>query len=237
MAGSAAVVLLVEDDRSVRETVADVLAEHGFVVIEADSGASARSLLDERTPDVIVLDLGLPDVAGLDLLAAWSSAGAAPVIVLSGRSGEYDRVVCLDLGADDYVVKPFSTRELVSRINAVLRRSTRVAPTGLLHFGALSIDTDAREVLVGSEVRSMTAKEFDLLAFLARSPRQVFTRAQLLHNVWGSSPNWQDENTVAEHVHRVRRKLDATDRDRWIQTVRGVGYRFVAATGDDHPAR
>jgi len=221
------VVLLVEDDATVRATVADVLEEHGFVVIEADSGSSARVLADERRPDVIVLDLGLPDVAGLDLLGAWSASGAAPVIVLSGRSGEYDRVVCLDLGADDYVVKPFSNRELVSRINAVIRRSQRTQPKPQLAFGDLAVDIDSREVSIGGEAVAFTAKEFDLLVFLARSPRQVFTRSQLLHHVWGSSPRWQDENTVAEHVHRIRRKLDADSRERWIQTVRGVGYRFA----------
>jgi DNA-binding response OmpR family regulator len=219
-------VLLVEDDRLVRATVSEVLAEFGFVVLEADSGARARALVEDHRPDVIVLDLGLPDTAGLDLLAEWSRASVAPVIVLSGRTGEFDRVVCLDLGADDYVGKPFSARELVSRINAVMRRSRRRTPTERLVFGALEVDLGSREVVIAGQEVVLTAKEFDLLAFLARSPRQVFSRAQLLQSVWGSSPRWQDDKTVAEHVHRVRRKLAAGEPESWIQTVRGVGYRF-----------
>jgi two-component system, OmpR family, phosphate regulon response regulator PhoB len=224
-----AMILLVEDDAAVRATLVDILGEHGFEVIEAASGGAARTLAAARRPDVILLDLGLPDMTGLDLLGTWSAEGVAPVIVLSGRTGEFDRVVCLDLGADDYVGKPFSSRELVSRINAVIRRTRRQQPSSQLVFGSLTIDTDSREVALAERSVSLTAKEFDLLTFLARSPRQVFTRAQLLHHVWGSSPRWQDEKTVAEHVHRVRRKLDDQDRERWIQTVRGVGYRFAPA--------
>jgi len=230
MPGGAGVVLLVEDDLLVRTTVSEMLAEFGFTVLEAESGARARSLIEDHRPDAIVLDLGLPDAAGLDLLAEWAKAGVAPVIVLSGRAGEFDRVVCLDLGADDYVVKPFSARELVSRINAVMRRSRRRAPAERLSFGPLTIDLASHEVQLDGGDVALTAKEFDLLAFLARSPRQVFNRAQLLQNVWGSSPRWQDDKTVAEHVHRVRRKLAAGGLDGSIQTVRGVGYRFVPPT-------
>ena len=158
--------------------------------------------------------------------------GDLPAVFLSGRGLEGDRIAGLRLGADDYVVKPFSAGELSARIESVLRRSrARLAPVSSapsgVSFGELSIDPLSREVTCAGVPVELTAKEFDLLAFLAASPRQVFSRQQLLQQVWSSSREWQDEATVTEHVRRVRRKIEADpDRPRWIRTVRGVGYRF-----------
>jgi two-component system alkaline phosphatase synthesis response regulator PhoP len=150
-----------------------------------------------------------------------------PVIVLTGRGGETDRIVGLDLGADDYLVKPFSPGELAARVRSVLRRATPEAPPDRFEFGTLAIDVTTREVLLAGDPEELTAKEFDLLVFLARAPRQVFTRAQLLKRVWGAVGEWQDSATVTQHVHRLRHKLEADpSRPVWLRTVRGVGYRF-----------
>ena len=153
---------------------------------------------------------------------------SVPVIILSAKINESDRVLGLRLGADDYVVKPFSGPELAARVASVLRRYAHV-PTSpsVLAFDDLTVDTTAREVRLFGRLVETTMKEFDLLAFLASSPRQVFSREQLLDHVWGSSSAWQDDGTVTEHIRRIRQKLRATAaRDRWINTVRGVGYRF-----------
>lgn len=227
MTETSGVVLVVDDDPEVRALLQLALAEGGFVVAEASTGEEAWRLVATEKPDVIVLDLGLPDIGGLDVLVDLTATSATPVIVLSGRGGETDRVVGLDLGADDYIVKPFSPRELVARVGAAIRRSNRQLPATVWTYGQLRIDEGTREVTVAGEVAELTAKEFDLLTYLARSPRQVFSRAQLLRAVWDSTADWQNDSTVVEHIYRVRRKLDSCDRERWIKTVRGVGYRFV----------
>jgi len=226
MRANSATILVADDDPDLREAVSLLLRENGFMVAEATTGAQARRLFHEVQPDVVLLDLGLPDVAGLDLLVELSSASTIPVIVLSGRSGDNDRAVGLDLGADDYIVKPFAPRELVARVRAALRRVEKSIPTSL-SFGSVTLTLATREVTVDGRLVRLTAKEFDVLYFLARSPRQVFTRRQILQQVWGSSPEWQDDGTVAEHVYRIRRKLDPTSRAHWIETVKSVGYRFT----------
>ena len=220
------VVLVVDDDPDIRAAVRDVLADNGFLVTEASTGRQARNLLAEHDPDVILLDLNLPDASGLDLLVEFTKASPTPVIVLSGRTGETDRVVGLDLGADDYISKPFAARELVARVNAAIRRIRRLDDRSVQVFDGLVIDEGTHDVTVDGHGVELTAKEFDVLAFLARTPRHVYSRAQLLEHVWGSPAPWQDDNTVAEHIHRIRRKLDPHDRRHWIETVRGVGYRF-----------
>ncbi len=153
------------------------------------------------------------------------------MIVLTGRGAEADRVVGLEMGADDYVVKPFSPRELAARVRTVLRRtsaSSDVDPAQVLTFDRIEIDVQCRDVWVDSVPVELTAREFDLLSFLAASPRQVFTREQLLQRVWSSDVEWQDPRTVAEHVHRLRRKIEPDpSQPRWIQTLRGAGYRFT----------
>ena len=225
MTSTIGIVLVVDDDPDIRDALRDVLGDNGFTVLEAANGQEARQQLAQHEPDVILLDLGLPDVSGLDVLIELTKASSIPVIVLSGRSGEADRVIGLELGADDYITKPFAARELVARTKVALRRR-RGAEAPHLVFGDLVIDEDAHEVTVSGRPIALTPREFELLDFLAHSPRHVFNRAQLLQHVWGSSSHWQDDNTVAEHIYRMRRKLDPSDRTRWIKTVRGVGYRF-----------
>ncbi|MGI9607953.1 MAG: response regulator transcription factor [Acidimicrobiales bacterium] len=220
-------VLVVDDDPDARWLAVDALAEHGFDVNEAETGQRAQEQVGARSPDLVVLDLGLPDMAGLDVLKWLRAAGDVPVIVVTGRGDRSDRVVGLELGADDYVVKPFDPRELVARVNAVLRRG-RVAESDVLDFGDLTIDLLTRDVVCRGVVVELTTKEFELLACLARSPRQVFSRAELLDKVWGSSPDWQDPGTVNEHIHRLRRKIEVdASNPRWIGTLRGAGYRFT----------
>lgn len=221
-------VLVVDDEDDVRGLVVDLLRDEGFGTYEATDARSGLAALDEFGPDVVLLDVTMPGVHGLDVLAEIRRRSDLPVILLTGRGGETDRVVGLRMGADDYVVKPFSSAELVARIHAVMRRSRRnVGGNGALDFGRLRIDPDTREVFVSGAAVPMTAKEFDLLTFLARSPRRVFTREQVLSHVWDSSTRWQDPATVTEHVRRVRRKIELDpDQPRWLTTVRGVGYRF-----------
>jgi two-component system phosphate regulon response regulator PhoB len=227
MAGAS--VLLVDDDDDFRHALAEFLAENGYDVVEASSGTEARRRLRAGVVDLVLLDLGLPDIGGLDVLLEIVRSSEIPVIVISGRCGEVDRVIGLEMGADDYVVKPFSSKELLARIHVALRRGPRRPTADPMVFDGLRIEESTHDVTVDGHEVVLTAREFELLAFLAHSPRQVFTRGQLLRRVWRSSDEWQDDNTVAEHVYRLRRKLDPLHRERWIHTVRGVGYRFAPA--------
>jgi DNA-binding response OmpR family regulator len=222
-------VLVVDDEPTVREVVAGYLRRDGHEVAEAADGNVALELLDADPPDLVVLDMMLPGVNGLDILRRIRSNGDVPVIMLTARAEESDRVAGLELGADDYVVKPFSPRELAARVNGVLRRTNARAGAarGPIVHGELTIDPLSRQVVLAGTAIEMTPKEFDVLAFLASSPRQVFSRAQLLESVWQSSPDWQDPATVTVHVRRIRNKLeDDPEHPRWISTVWGVGYRF-----------
>ena len=228
-------VLVVYDDQRVRTVVSWQLEADGFAVTEAADGAAALAQIEHDRPDLVVLDLSLPGVGGLDVLRrvrqADGTATPLPVIVLSGRSGDTDRIIGLDLGADDYLVKPFSPGELAARVRSVLRRARPGAAPARPADG-LWVDETSRDVTFDGCPVELTAKEFDLLAFLARHPRQVFTRAQLLQHVWGSDKGWQGEATVTEHVHRLRHKLGAhsagshRDGRPIVATVRGVGYRL-----------
>jgi DNA-binding response OmpR family regulator len=220
-------VLVVDDDESVRVLLTRYLEMEGFQVEPVPDGAAALAAVAASRPDLILLDLMLPAQDGLDILTRLRRDSDVPVILLTARGSEADRILGLKLGADDYVVKPFSPGELTARINSVLRRA-RGGPSGSsLQFDGLALDLGTREVTAGDLVVSTTAREFDLLAFLAASPRQVFSRQQLLANVWGSSEEWQDPDTVTEHVRRIRRRIEPDpDHPRWIKTVRGVGYRF-----------
>lgn len=223
-------VLVVDDEPMVREVVARYLELDGVQVHEAADGQQASDWLDHNVADLIVLDVMLPGIDGLALLRRVRANSDVPVILLTARAEEIDRIVGLELGADDYLVKPFSPRELAVRVRTVLRRSTAkpvAGSTSRLEFGALVIDTSAREVLVDESLVLLTPKEFDLLVQLAQSPRQVFSRAQLLDHVWSSSPDYQDPATVTVHIGRLRQKIEANaELPRWIITVRGVGYRF-----------
>jgi DNA-binding response OmpR family regulator len=234
-------ILAVEDEPLVRGLIVSVLELEGFEVVEAADALTAVRAMAETPPDLVLLDIGLPGTNGMDLLAHLRRDGDVPVIILTGAGSEEQRIAGLKEGADDYVVKPFSSGELVARIESILRRTQRhdaqeatpiqaqaVPPVDdVKRFDRLTIDRRCREVHVDGEVVELTAREFDLLDYVAGSPRQVFSREQLLRQVWGSSSEWQDPATVTEHVRRVRRKIEADpDQPRWVMTVRGVGYRF-----------
>ena len=224
-----ATVLVVDDEPMVREVVARYLELDGLRVEQAADGTAAAEWLADHRPDLVVLDIMLPGVDGLSILRQLRAAGDVPVILLTARADEIDRVLGLELGADDYVVKPFSPRELAARVRSVLRRVNAPTSDGraLVEFGRLRIDPTTRDVTVDGEDVELTPKEFDLLYTLARSPRQVFSRRQLLTQVWDSAPEYQDSATVTVHVGRLRQKLeDNPDNPRWITTVWGVGYRF-----------
>jgi DNA-binding response OmpR family regulator len=222
-------VLVVDDEPIVREVVCSYLAREGYRTLEAGDGDEARELLEHDRPALVVLDLMLPGTDGLELCRWIRTQSDLPVIMLTARGEEADRIVGLELGADDYVTKPFSPRELVARVRTVLRRTgpEPAAAAGRLSFGDLTIDERSREVRKAGRELKLTAKEFDLLWFLARHPRQVFSRDQLMDRVWGYSAAL-DTGTVTVHVRRLREKIeDDPAHPRFLQTVWGVGYRLV----------
>jgi DNA-binding response OmpR family regulator len=223
-----ATVLVVDDEPIVRDVVVRYLERAGFDTVEADDGDRARELLSESTPDLVLLDIMLPGTDGLELARWIRGRSAVPVILLTARGAEEDRIVGLDLGADDYVTKPFSPRELVSRVRAVLRRADAPsAPSERITFGDLVLDAEKREVHRGGEELRLTAKEFDLLWFLATHPRKVFSRDELMRRIWGYEAAF-DTGTVTVHIRRLREKIeDNPSEPRFLQTVWGVGYRFV----------
>jgi DNA-binding response OmpR family regulator len=220
-------VLVVDDEPVVREVVVAYLEREGFRAVEAADGPAALEIIAASPPDLVILDVMLPKVGGFSVLSRLRRTADIPVILLTARTEESDRVLGLGLGADDYVVKPFSPRELVARVQSVLRRARPIEPAPRIEYDRLVVDGATREVLVDGSPVSLTPKEFDLLAFLAGSPRQVFSRGQLLTQVWDSSPDFQDPSTVTVHVRRLRQKIETDPDDpRWITTVWGVGYRF-----------
>ncbi len=222
-------VMVVDDEPTIREVMTTYLERDGFRVDTASTGTQAVEMLRRGLPDLLILDLMLPGVGGLNILKELRTNSNVPVIVLTARTEEADRIIGLELGADDYVSKPFSPRELVARVRSVLRRATIEPEPGLdvLEFGGLTIDTTSREVTVDGVLATLTAREFDLLLFLASSPRQVFSRSQLLDHVWHSSAEWQDTSTVTVHVRRIRHKIEKDpEQPERLVTVRGVGYRF-----------
>lgn len=235
-------ILVVDDEPMVREVVARYIELDGHRVHEAADGDQALRWLDGHRPDLVVLDVMLPGTDGLTVLRRVRETSDVPVILLTARTEEVDRILGLELGADDYVVKPFSAREVAARVRTVLRRTANGstaaagaadvgggAGAGVFEHGALRVDLLARTVSVDGSDVTLTAKEFDLLALLASSPRRVYSRRQILEQVWDSSPDFQDPATVTVHVGRLRQKLEADpDRPRWITTVWGVGYRFDA---------
>jgi DNA-binding response OmpR family regulator len=220
-------VLVVDDEPIVREVVVSYLQREGYRTLEAADGDRARELVESESPNLVVLDVMLPGTDGLELCRWIRARSELPVIMLTARGEEADRIVGLELGADDYVTKPFSPRELSARVRTVLRRSAPDAPeTERLVFDSLSIDADSREVMKNGAVLGLTAKEFDLLWFLARHPRHVFSRDQLMDRVWGYEAAL-DTGTVTVHVRRLREKIeDDPSRPRFLETVWGVGYRF-----------
>jgi two-component system response regulator ResD len=222
-------ILVVDDEPSISEVVSIYLTRAGYRVLVAEDGPTALKVLEQEPPDLVVLDLMLPGVDGLEITRHLRAEGDIPIIMLTARREETDRILGLEMGADDYIVKPFSPRELVSRVRAVLRR-TRGPDSGggeqPLVFAELRIDPVTRIVKVAGEEKTLTSKEFDLLWTLARHPRQVFNRNQLLDLVWGLT-EYIDPSTVTVHVRRLREKIEVDPSNpRHVRTVWGVGYKF-----------
>ena len=219
-------ILVVEDDADVRTLLTRYLEIEGYEIHQAVDARSAYQALSDWLPDLMLLDVMLSPDDGLDVLTHVRKTSDVAVILLTGKGAEADRVMGLKLGADDYVVKPFSPAEVEARIASVLRRVKGVTEPSL-SFDGLSIDLGTREVTVRGKLVALTAKEFDLLTFLASSPRQVYSREQLLDHVWHSSSEWQGAGTVTEHIRRLRKRIeDDPEHPRWIATVWSVGYRF-----------
>ena len=223
-------ILVIEDESSIAEVVSLYLKRAGFGVQVAVDGKQAMTLFERATPDFVILDLMLPEVDGLSLTRWLRDRSNVPIIMLTARREEIDRIAGLEMGADDYVVKPFSPQELVSRVRAVMRRLGREQDAGeaerALSFGNLSIDPKSRVVMVNESPIELTAREFDMLHLLARHPRQVFTREQLLERVWGGA-QYIDPGTVTVHVRRLREKIEAdASKPARLLTVWGVGYKF-----------
>jgi two-component system response regulator ResD len=221
-------VLVVDDEPIVRDVVVRYLQRDGFETLVAGDGDTARTHIEQSPPELVVLDVMLPGTDGLALCRWIRARGDLPVIMLTARGEEADRIVGLELGADDYVTKPFSPRELAVRVQTVLRRAKPPAITAeRLAFDGLSIDPGSREVELDGAALRLTAKEFDLLFFLASNPRRVFSRDQLMGRVWGYEAA-VDTGTVTVHVRRLRSKIERDpSAPRHLETVWGVGYRFV----------
>ena len=224
-------VLLIDDDDAIRSFVRGRLEQAGFSVLDTASGLDGIKTFADHDVDIVLVDVGLPDIDGFSVVRLLREKSNVPIMMMTAATEEIDRVMGLEIGADDYVTKPFLPRELVARVHALLRRSARVeAPAvgrSIFVAGGLSIDTTAREAYVGDDPVLLKAREFDLLAFFAQSPRQVFSREQLLRHVWGVEPGWVNAATVTEHVRRVRLELSRHPTcGVSIVTVRRSGYRF-----------
>ena len=220
--------LVVDDEPTIREVVVRYLRREGYETLEAADGNRARELLESHEPSLVVLDVMLPGTDGLALCRWIRARSALPVIILTARGDEADRIVGLELGADDYVTKPFSPRELAARVRTVLRRSEPQTPREeRLSLGELELDAATREVSKRGEALKLTVKEFDLLWFLASHPRRVFSRDQLMSRVWGYEAAF-DTGTVTVHIRRLREKIeDDPSRPRHLETVWGIGYRVT----------
>lgn len=231
-------ILVVDDEQRLRDIIRGYLVREGFTVLTAADGRAALDLARQHAPDVIVLDLMLPGLDGLEVCRQVRSFSDAYVIMLTAKAEEIDRIVGLEVGADDYITKPFSPRELVARVRAMLRRPRRGSPSAALpdipppqRFGDLLIDHGRREVSLAGAVVPLTALEFALLTTLASHPGLVFTRHQLLDRVWGAD-YFGDDHVVDVHVANLRKKLgDDPSAPRFVETVRGAGYRFAATPG------
>ncbi len=222
-------VLLIEDDAAIRSLLSRALGERGFAVASAASGMSGLSLAVESRPDLVVLDLGLPDIDGTEVLKMLRAVSQVPVIVATARDDDPSVVAALGRGADDYMVKPFSADALEARIRAVLRRAGSAdTPRPVIKVAGLELDLRAREVVLGGAVLELTPKEFDLLAYLADRVGQVVTKKELLAEVW-QQPYGGSDKTVDVHLSWLRRKLGETaQQPRFLHTVRGVGVKLVA---------
>lgn len=221
-----ATILVVEDEPSIRTVARAYLEQAGFRVVVAETGPDALRLAEAEAPDLVVLDLNLPGMDGMEVAARLREASSVYILMLSARAEEADRVAGLRIGADDYLTKPFSPRELVARVEAILRRRRETPSSGrLLRFEHVVIDPDARTASAGERALDLTATEFDVLLALARHPKHTLTREQLIDRVWGDD-FYGTDRVVDVYVGQVRRKIEAATGATVIGTVRGVGYRF-----------
>lgn len=223
-------VLIVEDEKSLREPLAFLLQKEGFTVLEAEDGPSAIASFARHEPDIVLLDLMLPGMSGTDVCREIRTTSNVPIIMVTAKDGEVDKVVGLEIGADDYITKPYSTRELLARMKAVLRRGT--APKGIttvpsvLEAGPVRLDSERHKVFVDGEPVTMPLKEFELLEYLLENVNRVLTRGQIIDRVWGSN-YYGDTKTLDVHIKRVRAKIEPDAANpRFLVTVRGLGYKF-----------
>lgn len=221
-------ILIVEDERPIREMIAFGLRRAGYEIREAVDAHSARSSIANQRPDLVLMDWMLPDMSGLELTRALKrdrDTQDLPIIMLTARSEEHDKVSGLEGGADDYMTKPFSARELLARINAVLRRAGQASGEQVIEAEGLVLDAAGQRVTAGTQTVQLGPTEYRLLSFFMTHPERVYSRAQLLDRVWGGNV-YVEERTVDVHIRRLRKALEAFKYDRFIQTVRGSGYRF-----------
>jgi len=222
-------ILVIDDEPNLRHTLAYALAQEGYAVVSAGDGEEGLTLFGSAAPDLVILDIMLPKIDGFEVCRRIRKSSRVPVLMLTARDTELDKVVGLEIGADDYLVKPFSMRELIARVRAMLRRSAQepdLAVPAAIEGAGLRIDIAKHRVTRDGQDVALRPKEFDLLVALARSPGQVFSREQLLNAVWGLD-HAGDSRTVDTHIKNLREQLgDDADAPRWIETLRGVGYRF-----------
>lgn len=221
-------ILVVEDDESMQEIISYALAQSGFEAITVKGVAEAEQAVREKEPDLLILDIQLPDGSGFEFCKSIRSESGLPIIIVSARTEELDRILGLELGADDYVTKPFSPRELVSRVKAQLRRTTEPQRRQkVLVSGPLKVDIETHQAFMNDTLLNLTNSEFQILALLARNPGKVFSRAAILNYLWGGG-FVGDERTVDVHVHNLREKIEPeAQKPTYLQTVRGLGYRLA----------
>ena len=227
---SARQILIVEDERPIREMIAFSLKRAGYGVHEAEDCRTARLLLADHRPDLLIVDWMLPDLSGLELtrlLKRDRETRELPIILLTARAAEADKIAGLEGGADDYITKPFSPRELLARIQAVLRRSTAGASDEPIEVGGLQLDKASHRVSVGERTVVLGPTEYRMLEFFMTHPERVYSREQLLDRIWGGNV-YVEERTIDVHIRRLRKALEEFGHDRLVQTVRGSGYRFSA---------
>ncbi len=223
-------ILVVEDESGIRQLISDALVGHDYDIVMCNNAMTAKTHFAQATPDLAIIDWMMPQVTGIDLIKSLRSkteTADLPIIMLTARSTEDDTIAGLDAGADDYITKPFSPRELLSRVQAVLRRHTRQKNPNLLSHGAITLDNSSLRVTVNNELVSMGQTEFKILQLLLSNPHQVFSRQQLINNVWDANAI-VEERTVDVHILRLRKALRAHGVRKFIETVRGTGYRLAA---------
>jgi DNA-binding response OmpR family regulator len=227
-------ILIVDDDPSVREVLSLYLTQAGFDVRQTEDGPGCLSAMSGAPADLVLLDIMLPGMDGYDVYRSLRERSDVPIIFLTARDEDVDRILGLELGADDYITKPFNPREVVARVKAVLRRVSPAARSRApIHFRKLTLNPETRECLVAGKQAELTAREFDILWLMANRPRVVFERPTIMEQVWGQAEDYADYRTIDTHVKRIRKKLSEGGTDCTVETVWGVGYKFVPAAPDE----